>query len=131
MGDWMAEARQERDEPCVSPWLLPKDRPLHAIRSIAQWSFQQQYAMGNYGKWPFTAVFSIEIGDSLCFSHGLSVVSPLNMVMSHISVSLPEGILSDSSKLIKVNTMTINNDNSQHNHNDSKHDIKNDNQSTH
>eukprot|EP00435_Cladocopium_sp_Y103_P027800 s358_g6.t2 len=31
MGDWMAEARQERDEPCISPWLLPKDliwRPL-------------------------------------------------------------------------------------------------------
>lgn len=31
MGDWMAEARQERDEPCVSPWLLPKEliwRPL-------------------------------------------------------------------------------------------------------
>ena len=25
MGDWMAEARQERDEPCISPWLLPKD----------------------------------------------------------------------------------------------------------
>lgn len=31
MGDWMAEARQERDEPCISPWLLPKEliwRPL-------------------------------------------------------------------------------------------------------
>lgn len=28
MGDWMAEARQERDDPCISPWLLPKDGTL-------------------------------------------------------------------------------------------------------
>eukprot|EP00438_Fugacium_kawagutii_P005464 Skav215033 [mRNA] locus=scaffold966:651235:653923:- [translate_table: standard] len=32
MGDWMAEARQEREPPLgISPWLLPKDRPGPAI----------------------------------------------------------------------------------------------------
>ena len=25
MGDWMAEAREEREEPAIPAWLLPKD----------------------------------------------------------------------------------------------------------